>query len=53
MTASDPTSCLPDKKDESGNHADDDKHPVLNVETQKIKTLHDKFHREAPLFWAT
>jgi hypothetical protein len=45
MSASDPASCLPDKKAESSNQSDDDKHPVLNVETEKVETLYEKTHR--------
>jgi hypothetical protein len=50
MSASGPISCPPDKKDESSNHSDHDKHPVLNVETETVETLNKKLHATAPFF---
>jgi hypothetical protein len=44
MPPSDPIAGLPDKKTESGNQPNDDKHPVLDVETQKSETLNQKPH---------
>jgi hypothetical protein len=50
ISASSPISRPPDKKDESGNHSRDDKHPVLNVETEKADTLNEKSHRRRSFF---
>jgi hypothetical protein len=41
---------LPNEKNESRHHARHDQHPILTIETQKIKTLHQKLHRFRPHF---
>jgi hypothetical protein len=43
---------FPDEENENGDHHDHDKHPVLNLEAQKIKMLDQKMHRSAPKFCA-
>jgi hypothetical protein len=40
----------PDEKNESRDHANHDKHPVLAFETQKGKMLNEKLHRARSLF---
>jgi hypothetical protein len=41
---------FPDDKNEGRRQASRDKHPVLAVETQKVKMLNQKLHRFRPLF---
>jgi hypothetical protein len=41
---------FPNEKNEDGNHADGDKHPVLALETQKRKMPDQKLHRFRPRF---
>jgi hypothetical protein len=41
---------FPDEENENGNHSDHDKHPVLNLESQKSEMLDQKMHRSAPQF---
>jgi hypothetical protein len=45
---SDPIASLPGEKNESGDQADHDKHPVLASEAQKSKMLNKKLHRSRP-----
>jgi len=45
-----PIAGLPDEKNESRDHANHDKHPILTFETQKSKTLNEKLHRSRSLF---
>jgi hypothetical protein len=52
MPPSDPIAGLPDEKNESSNQPNDDKHPVLDVETQKSETLNQKPHCCPPRFSA-
>jgi hypothetical protein len=41
---------FPDKKNESGDHARYDKHPVLAFETQNREMIDEKMHRFRPAF---
>ena len=45
---SDPVASFPGKKNESGDQANRDKHPVLAFETQKGEMLSEKLHRYRP-----
>jgi hypothetical protein len=45
-----PIAGLPDEKNESRDHANHDKHPVLTFETQKGKMPNEKLHRSRSLF---
>jgi hypothetical protein len=47
---SDSIASLPDEQNESRDHANHDKHPVLALETQKGEMLNEKLHRFRPLF---
>jgi hypothetical protein len=47
---SDPVANFPGEKNESGDQANRDEHPVLAFETQKGEMLSEKLHRYRPLF---
>src|ERR1700730_5292477 len=48
--ASYPVARLPDKENENNNQHNDDEHPVLAFETQKVEIINEEMHRSCSRF---